>query len=220
MIGKPETRGDESQAESPLPFVPIMYKKPHWKSTIFVTLLVLFTSVLAYSVNGVRGPLLTLLLTTVLTGCYVVLTGRGSWAHVRGGRLMGLTLVAISIFGVIGIQSWAPAQGIEWLQAADQDDEREVSRPKQLHVSAYVPKQPTYEALPESVTPVPEIPPVPEHAEVPEPAPTDNPDEEVTYANCSAVWDTLGRPINIGEPGYHADHDRDADGVGCEEDPR
>lgn len=44
-----------------------------------------------------------------------------------------------------------------------------------------------------------------------------------SYANCKDVWNTLGRPIHAGEPGYVAGHgklDGDGDGVGCEKDPR
>lgn len=44
-----------------------------------------------------------------------------------------------------------------------------------------------------------------------------------SYANCKDVWNTLGRPIRAGEPGYVAGHgklDGDGDGVGCEKDPR
>ncbi|ACZ29313.1 Excalibur domain protein [Xylanimonas cellulosilytica DSM 15894] len=40
------------------------------------------------------------------------------------------------------------------------------------------------------------------------------------FRNCTAVWDTLGRPIRRGEPGFHSRLDRDNDGVGCEWDPR
>lgn len=44
-----------------------------------------------------------------------------------------------------------------------------------------------------------------------------------SYANCKDVWNTLGRPIHAGEPGYVAGHgklDGNSDGVGCEKDPR
>lgn len=44
-----------------------------------------------------------------------------------------------------------------------------------------------------------------------------------SYANCKDVWNTLGRPIRAGEPGYVSGHgklDGDGDGVGCERDPR
>jgi hypothetical protein len=40
-----------------------------------------------------------------------------------------------------------------------------------------------------------------------------------TYANCSAVWQQLGRPIFPEDSGYNFSLDRDHDGVGCEENP-
>ncbi|MTD15467.1 hypothetical protein GIS00_16145 [Nakamurella sp. YIM 132087] len=49
------------------------------------------------------------------------------------------------------------------------------------------------------------------------PAPTPAP--SVTYANCTDVWNTIGRPIRAGEPGYSRKLDRDGDGVGCESRP-
>lgn len=42
----------------------------------------------------------------------------------------------------------------------------------------------------------------------------------VTYENCRAVWDAIGRPINAGEPGYDEKLDSNHNGVGCEQDPR
>jgi hypothetical protein len=41
----------------------------------------------------------------------------------------------------------------------------------------------------------------------------------VVYANCTAVWASIGRSLIIGEPGYRPALDRDADGVACEVDP-
>lgn len=40
------------------------------------------------------------------------------------------------------------------------------------------------------------------------------------FANCTAVWNAIGRPIRAGEPGFHSRLDRDNDGIGCERDPR
>jgi hypothetical protein len=42
----------------------------------------------------------------------------------------------------------------------------------------------------------------------------------VRYANCTAVWVAIGRPLHAGEPGYNFDLDRDRDGIACEVDPR
>lgn len=54
-------------------------------------------------------------------------------------------------------------------------------------------------------------------APVPEPAPS------VSYANCTDVWNRLGRPIYPSDPGYTSGPrklDGNSDGVGCESDPR
>lgn len=52
--------------------------------------------------------------------------------------------------------------------------------------------------------------PAPALASVPAPM------QSASYANCTAVWNAIGGPIYLGQPGY----DRDGDGVGCERDPR
>lgn len=86
------------------------------------------------------------------------------------------------------------------------------------------------EVQPAAVLPPPPAP-VEEAPAVPSPAPqqangfmgaADNGGKS-SYANCKDVWNTLGRPIRAGEPGYVAAHgklDGDGDGVGCEKDPR
>jgi hypothetical protein len=53
----------------------------------------------------------------------------------------------------------------------------------------------------------------------PAPAPAPAP-ASVYYANCTAVWAAIGRPLLAGEPGYAAPRlDRDRDGVACENKP-
>lgn len=42
----------------------------------------------------------------------------------------------------------------------------------------------------------------------------------VTYEDCNAVWDAVGRPINAGEPGFKEKFDTNHNGIGCEKDPR
>lgn len=42
----------------------------------------------------------------------------------------------------------------------------------------------------------------------------------ITYENCTAVWDAIGRPINSGEPGFNEELDSNHNGIGCEQDPR
>ena len=60
-------------------------------------------------------------------------------------------------------------------------------------------------------------PPAP--APAPQPAPKPVPSERY-YSNCRDVWNTIGRPIHRGDPGYRSGLDRDGDGVGCEKRPR
>lgn len=43
---------------------------------------------------------------------------------------------------------------------------------------------------------------------------------EALDENCTQVWNAIGRPLNVGEPGYRIELDRDGDGVACEVDPR
>jgi excalibur domain protein len=40
------------------------------------------------------------------------------------------------------------------------------------------------------------------------------------YENCENVWDALGHPITLFEPGYREGLDHDKDGIACERDPR
>lgn len=40
------------------------------------------------------------------------------------------------------------------------------------------------------------------------------------YANCTDVWNRLGRSIYRDDAGYRDALDRDGDGVGCESRPR
>lgn len=40
------------------------------------------------------------------------------------------------------------------------------------------------------------------------------------FADCTAVWDALGRAITTSDPGFSDSFDGDGDGLGCEKDPR
>ena len=53
-----------------------------------------------------------------------------------------------------------------------------------------------------------------------QPSPAESPVPKSSYENCTEVWNTIGRPISAGDPGYSVKLDRDGDGVGCEGDPR
>lgn len=54
----------------------------------------------------------------------------------------------------------------------------------------------------------------------PAPAETPKPVDPVNYKNCTDVWNSIGKPITPGDPGFLPKFDRDGDGVGCENDPR
>lgn len=43
---------------------------------------------------------------------------------------------------------------------------------------------------------------------------------DIYYKNCTAVWNAVGHPLHIGDPGYRDKLDRDSDGIACELDPR
>ncbi len=65
----------------------------------------------------------------------------------------------------------------------------------------------------------PSVAPEPSPA-IPSPTPTEEP---VSYSDCAAVWEALGRPITSADPGYPAEQpnilDLDSDGIGCEDNP-
>lgn len=70
--------------------------------------------------------------------------------------------------------------------------------------------------LPTAVAPAPTQAP----ATAPVAQPPAQPAAPVYYANCTAVWDAIGRPLRAGEPGYEAPRlDRNRDGIACETRP-
>lgn len=71
--------------------------------------------------------------------------------------------------------------------------------------------------IPDPPAPAPAPAPVQAVAPAPAPAPAQ---VSRTYANCTEVWNVLGRPIHSNEPGFHSGLDRDGDGVGCESRPK
>ncbi len=50
----------------------------------------------------------------------------------------------------------------------------------------------------------------------PAPEPTEDEEEDVYYANCSAARAAGAAPLYVGEPGYRRALDRDGDGVACD----
>ncbi|WP_053546053.1 excalibur calcium-binding domain-containing protein [Corynebacterium deserti] len=69
------------------------------------------------------------------------------------------------------------------------------------------------EPAPQAVAPAPQA--VAPQAVAPAPVQTN-----LTYKNCTEVWNVLGRPIRQSDPGYGTHFDRDRDGIGCESRPR
>lgn len=71
-------------------------------------------------------------------------------------------------------------------------------------------------------TPAPAATPAPVEAPKPAatPTPAPKPVDPVNYKNCTDVWNSIGRSITPGDPGFLPKFDRDGDGVGCENDPR
>ena len=83
--------------------------------------------------------------------------------------------------------------------------------------------------IPNPPAPAPAPAPGPAPAPAPAPRPAPAPPRVMapaparvtaSYANCTAVWNSIGRPIRSGDPGFMSKFDRDGDGVGCERDPR
>lgn len=63
----------------------------------------------------------------------------------------------------------------------------------------------------------------PEPTITPEPSPTPEATAFALYADCSAVWEALGRPITKADEGFPQESpnafDLDSDGIGCEDNP-
>jgi hypothetical protein len=73
------------------------------KSTIIVAILALFFAVIGGLSSGFGGALIMLAIFALLTGLYVVVTGRRSWAMLRAGRKAGaITLAGALILMGIG----------------------------------------------------------------------------------------------------------------------
>lgn len=153
----------------------------------------------------------------------VVAQENGSSSDDRTAIIVGSIMAVLAVGG-------AAAAGVYWAV-----QERIIANP----LPGIIPNPPKPAAVKPGVAPKP-VPaprpapapapkpapaPAPAPAPVPRPAPAPSP--SAYYANCTAVWNALGRPIRSNEPGYSANEpgysgklDRDGDGVGCEKDPR
>jgi len=97
----------------------------------------------------------------------------------------------------------------------------ESSEPSVATVEPALVEQPAPTEQPAAVeAPVPTEQPAPveQPAAVEAPVPTTAATVVVSYENCRAVWDAIGRPIAAGEPGYDEKLDNH-NGLGCEQQP-
>lgn len=79
----------------------------------------------------------------------------------------------------------------------------------------------TTTVTPSTIAPTTTVPPTttpttPAPTAPPTPAPTPEPQNFVSYANCTEVREAGAAPIRRGQPGYAGHLDRDGDGIGCE----
>lgn len=88
------------------------------KSTIIVGILALLFVVSAAVSSGFGGALIMLSLTALLTGLYVLATGRRSWAMVRGGRKAGAIILAGALVLFIVGAAISPTKPKEPLEAS------------------------------------------------------------------------------------------------------
>ncbi|WP_426301889.1 GmrSD restriction endonuclease domain-containing protein [Arthrobacter sp. R-11] len=88
------------------------------KSTIIVAILALVFVGIAVASSGFAGALIMLALFALLTGLYIVVTGRRSWAMLRGGRKAGAVVLAGALVLMVVGAGIAPAKPKEPLQAS------------------------------------------------------------------------------------------------------
>lgn len=205
----------------PVPRVPHRPQAPsrrHWVSTLIVGTILLLLTILGASTGGLGGVLIFLALACTLTGIYIAITGRKSWAHVPGGRRAGAILIGVSLVLLIIGAATLPSYTAE---STDTGQPTTVVEPEQAvePVPAVAPAQP--EPAPPAPEPAPEPEPVyvaPEPEPVYEaPAPAVVPAApSVRYQNCTEVKNAGAAPIRVGDPGWDPKFDRDGDGTGCD----
>ena len=88
------------------------------KSTIIVGILALLFILSGAFSSGFGGALIMLSLTALLTGLYVLATGRRSWAMVRGGRKAGAVVLAGALVLVVVGAAVSPTKSKDPLEAS------------------------------------------------------------------------------------------------------
>ena len=133
----------------------------------------------------------------------VILTTTETDEPVNIGLIVGVVVGVIALLG-------AAAVGVFWAV-----QQRIIANP----LPGIIPNPPAPAPAPAPApTPAPAPAPAPATKQAVAPAPSG-----AYYANCTAVWNALGRPIYPSDPGYTAGPrklDGNSDGVGCEKDPR
>jgi Excalibur calcium-binding domain. len=147
------------------------------------------------------------------------------WPYIVGGVL------ALGIIGQFGDSDTEEANTASTSTTRTSSTTHEASASGDDALRTFASQQPAEEPAPivEAAIPVPEpvveVAPAPAveqaasapviHQAAPAPAPA-----SAHYKNCTAVWNAIGSPIYVGDPGYASHLDRDGDGIGCEKDPR
>ncbi len=221
-------------------FYPAPTQRPQstWRSRMttfsWVVAGVMVLLLLVAAINGGVGTFLALAgLIGFLTGLYVLITRRSSWAGLPRSRKIGaIVLGAGLVVSIVGSS----------IGGAQTPREAPVAEPAPTVTVTSTVQAPT-ETVFVTVTAEPVVAPVAEAAPVADPAPVAEPEadaaqnapaplyaapeaapaapepapeQSVSFANCTEARAAGAAPVYVGDPGYASHLDRDGDGVGCE----
>ncbi|WP_271982867.1 excalibur calcium-binding domain-containing protein [Pseudoclavibacter terrae] len=189
---------------------------------------------LVAAINGGVGTFLALAgLIGFLTGLYVLITRRSSWAGLPRSRKIGaIVLGAGLVVSIVG-------SSIGGAQTPRQAPVAEPAPTVTVTSTVQAPTETVFVTVTAEpvVAPVAEAAPVADPAPVAEPqadaaqnapaplyaapeaapaAPEPAPEQSVSFANCTEARAAGAAPVYVGDPGYASHLDRDGDGVGCE----
>lgn len=180
------------------------------KSTWIVGSIALIPTIIYTVIAGIGGTMIFISLLALLTGLYVLITGRPSWLRLTGRKMGGFIVVGAIVgfvaAGVVLGNTVKPAPAAEPASTSTSEAPNPVLEPLPAQAPAEV----------EPVTPAAADPAPPIVADAVPATATPN----VSYENCAAVWAATGGPISVGQPGFNVKFDKDGDGVGCEERPK
>lgn len=217
---------------------PVQPQQTTWRSrmTVFNWIVagVMLILLLIAATNGGVGTFLALAgLIGFLTGLYVLVTRRSSWAGLPRSRKVGaITLGAGLVVSIVGSSIGGTQASREAPVAAPAPTvtvTSTVQAPTEtvfVTITAEPVAAPPAEAVPvadpapvaEPEVDVTQNAPAPLYA-APEPAPAapePAPQQNVYFANCTEARNAGAAPVHVGDPGYASHLDRDGDGVGCE----